>query len=117
MKFKRFVPLALIVVVAIGCSNGSSAHSRINSQKAHELVMSGARLVDVRTAAEFSQKHVESAANIPVQELDGRAKELEPKDRPIVLYCRSGHRSSIAYDKLKQAGYTNVYDLGPMTAW
>ncbi|HEY5962156.1 MAG TPA: rhodanese-like domain-containing protein [Polyangiaceae bacterium] len=116
MSFTRFATI-LLVVVAIGCSSGAPPHSRVDSQKAHELARSGARLLDVRTVAEFNQKHVEAAVNIPVQELDARLRELEPKDRPIVLYCRSGHRSGIAYDKLTQAGYTNVYDLGPMAAW
>jgi rhodanese-related sulfurtransferase len=55
--------------------------------------------------------------NIPVQELDGRMSELEPKDRPIVVYCRSGNRSGRAARMLKEAGYVSVHDLGAMTRW
>jgi phage shock protein E len=81
------------------------------------LVQAGARLVDVRTRSEFAAKHIDGAINIPVQELSARMNELEPKDRGIVLYCRSGHRSGVAYEQLKAAGFTQLADLGPMTAW
>lgn len=118
MKIRTFFAAILGVALTVGCALGNSqSHSRIDGKQAHELVQSGARLVDVRTPQEFSQRHVDSAINVPVQELDSRLRELEPKDRAIVLYCRSGHRSGIAYDKLKQAGFEKVYDLGPMTAW
>lgn len=94
-----------------------SGHARIDGKQAQSLVQAGARLVDVRTPSEFGTKHLPNAINIPVQQLGERMKELEPKDQPIVLYCRSGHRSGIAFDQLKGAGYSKLYDLGPMTAW
>ena len=85
--------------------------------RARELVGDGAKLVDVRTPEEYAAKHLPSAVNLPVQQLGDRMKELEPKDQPIVLYCRSGHRSGIAFDQLKKAGFSKVYDLGPISAW
>jgi rhodanese-related sulfurtransferase len=118
MMIRTLFTALLGVALTVGCALGNSPpHSRIDGKQAHELVQAGARLLDVRTPQEFSQKHVDAAINIPVQELDNRLRELEPKDRPIVVYCRSGHRSALAYDKLKQAGYAQIYDLGPMTAW
>lgn len=81
-----------------------------------ELVQKGALLLDVRTPAEFMSGHVPSALNIPVQELPQRIHEVGPRERPIVVYCRSGGRSAAATQILKQAGY-QVKDIGPMTAW
>jgi rhodanese-related sulfurtransferase len=89
----------------------------VTGSDARRLVESGARLVDVRTPAEFAAGHIPGAVNIPVQELERRMRELEPKDRPIVLYCRSGNRSGRAARMLKSAGYTNIHDLGPMSRW
>jgi phage shock protein E len=85
--------------------------------QARELVQAGARLVDVRTRAEFAAGHLPGAINIPVQELAERLPELRPKDTPVVLYCRSGRRSSSAARTLKSAGFAAVHDLGPMGRW
>ena len=85
--------------------------------QARELVQAGARLVDVRTPAEFASGHLPGAINIPVQELGDRLAELQPKDTPVVLYCRSGRRSSSAARTLKSAGFAAVHDLGSMGRW
>ena len=85
--------------------------------QARELVQAGARLVDVRTPAEFASGHLPGAINIPVQELADRLGELQPKDTPVVLYCRSGRRSSSAARTLKSAGFAVVHDLGSMGRW
>jgi rhodanese-related sulfurtransferase len=89
----------------------------ISSREAHELVGQGGRLVDVRSPAEFAGGHVDGALNIPVGELATRSAELRPTDRPIVLYCASGARSAMAARTLRSAGFTKVYNLGPMTNW
>jgi rhodanese-related sulfurtransferase len=85
--------------------------------EARKLVESGARLVDVRTPEEFAAGHLAGAVNIPVQELAERLGELEPRDQPVVLYCRSGNRSGHAARLLKNAGYARVHDLGAMSRW
>lgn len=62
--------------------------------------------LDVRTAAEFSGGHVDGAINIPVEEIEQRWQELAPyRDRPMVVYCRSGRRSGIAIDVLRAQGF------------
>ena len=73
-------------------------------------------LVDVRTPQEFSTGHIEGAVNIPVQSLAQRMNEI-PQDQPVVLYCRSGNRSSKAAKILASAGYDQVYDLGGIINW
>lgn len=89
----------------------------VSGAEARQLVQDGARLVDVRTPAEFAAGHIDGAVNIPVQQLDARLHELQPKDRPLVVYCRSGHRSGNAARLLKSAGFPAVHDLGPMSRW
>lgn len=81
---------------------------------AAELVDKGALLVDVRTPEEFAQEHVLGARNVPVQELSARLTELGPKERPLVIYCRSGARSASAKQLLQNAGFKHVHDMGAM---
>ena len=84
---------------------------------AKRLVAEGARLVDVRSSAEFASGHIDGAVNIPVDQLPGRVAEVGPKEGPVVVYCRSGARSARAASILKAAGYTRVSDLGAMSRW
>lgn len=81
-----------------------------------ELVANGALLLDVRTPEEFRERHLDGAVNIPVQHLDARMRELGAKDRPIVVYCRSGARSAAAAALMKAAGY-QVLDIGGIGNW
>ena len=89
----------------------------VTSQQARQFVQAGARLVDVRTPAEFTAGHLPGAVNIPLQQLESRLGELQPKDQAVVLYCRSGNRSSTAARVLKSAGFAAVHDLGAMSRW
>jgi phage shock protein E len=95
----------------------SSGTPGFSGDDAKRLVQSGARLVDVRTPQEYASGHIDGAINIPVQELEARVSELAPKDKELVVYCRSGNRTKTAVRILEGAGYTRVYDLGPMSAW
>ncbi|MCS7055692.1 MAG: rhodanese-like domain-containing protein [Thermoflexales bacterium] len=73
-------------------------------------------LIDVRTPEEFKSGHIPGAINIDVQVLPQRLEEI-PRDKAVVLYCRSGNRSSYAAHLLRRAGYTDVYDLGGIGEW
>jgi phage shock protein E len=77
-----------------------------------EKISAGARIVDVRSFAEFKDGAYKGAINIPLGMLPARMFELEPKDKPIVLYCASGARSGQAARLLKQAGWTDVVNAG-----
>jgi phage shock protein E len=77
-----------------------------------EKIQAGARIVDVRTAAEFQDGTYPGAINIPLALLPLRLQELEPKDKPIVLFCASGARSAQGARLLKQAGFTDVINGG-----
>jgi phage shock protein E len=73
-------------------------------------------LLDVRTSEEFAAGHIPGAVLLPYDEIAARFNEAD-KGRPIVVYCRSGHRSGIARTTLLGLGYTNVSDFGPYTKW
>ncbi|WP_077755615.1 rhodanese-like domain-containing protein [Shewanella psychrophila] len=78
-----------------------------------DKIDAGATVIDVRTAEEFAAGHLDNAINIPFEEIAAEIKKLDiAKDTQIVLYCRSGRRSGIAFDTLVSEGYTNSYNGG-----
>lgn len=106
--------LVVGALVGVGCLFGLSGD--VDPAKAHELVAQGATLVDVRSPEEFAGGHIDGAINVPVGEIANRMGEI-PKDKVVVVYCRSGARSSRAKGALQEAGYKEVYDLGAMSRW
>jgi phage shock protein E len=95
----------------------SAPTQTITGQQARTLVQSGAKLVDVRSAEEFAQRHIGGAMNIPVADIAARAAELGEKTRPVVVYCRSGKRAARAAATLREAGFVKVENLGAMDNW
>jgi rhodanese-related sulfurtransferase len=61
-------------------------------------------ILDVRTQAEAALGMIDGAVNIPVDELQGRLKEL-PKDKEIVTHCRTGLRAEMGYTILRNGGF------------
>ncbi|GIJ79163.1 Glyoxylase, beta-lactamase superfamily II [Micromonospora phaseoli] len=75
------------------------------------------RVLDVRNAGERDQGAIDGSLHIPLAELPRRLDEV-PDDRPIVVHCAGGYRSSVAASLLRQAGRTDVSDLlGGYGAW
>ena len=114
----KTILIALLVLVGIGIfmMGRGGGEGRVDGQRAWALVAEGATLVDVRTPGEFSAGAIEGAKNIPVQALDQKMAQVGPKDRPVVVYCRSGGRSCAAAEILSKAGY-EVVDVGGMSAY
>jgi phage shock protein E len=80
-----------------------------------ELINDPATLVvDVRSPLEYTSEHIPGAQNIPLEEISTRLTELRSINKPVVLYCRSGNRSRMAVNILKQNGITNVYNGGSL---
>ena len=75
------------------------------------LVDAGARIIDVRTPAEFLTGHIPNSINIPLALLDKRVAKLS-KDQQIVLCCASGMRSATAKNTLLSMGYRYVHNGG-----
>lgn len=82
----------------------------------------GAVLIDVRTPAEYRTRHIDGAVNISLQDIQRGVEAVDravggARDRALVLYCRSGRRSSIAKRILGQAGFTRISDFGAINDW
>lgn len=74
-------------------------------------------LVDVRAASERAQKRIGASVHIPLNHLVERMSEI-PADRPVLVHCAGGYRSSIAASLLQREGRTNVSELaGGIAAW
>jgi rhodanese-related sulfurtransferase len=77
----------------------------------------GAFILDVRTVEEWNEYHVPGSKLIPIDELGARLAEV-PKDREVVVVCRSGNRSAKGRDLLLNAGYAQVTSLaGGLQTW
>lgn len=75
------------------------------------------QFIDVRTPGEFSQNKIRGFKNIPLNELADKAVSLD-KDRPVVVICQSGMRSSNASKLLKKKGFKEIINVkGGMNAW
>ncbi|SJZ45903.1 Rhodanese-related sulfurtransferase [Sediminibacterium ginsengisoli] len=72
-----------------------------------EIISNGALLVDVRTPAEFAVESVPGAINIPLNCLQSQLQQLRGR-KSIVVFCRSGNRSSQAKSILEQHGFQHV---------
>lgn len=75
-------------------------------------------VVDVRTAEEYAQGHIDNALNVDVQS-PTFADEIGAlaRDGRYVVYCRSGNRSADAVRQMADLGFTEVYDMGGLQAW
>jgi len=76
----------------------------ISRDEARTLVEDGAQLVDVRAEHEWEAGRIAGATHLPLAELAGRTDEID-RDRPVVLYCRGGNRSTMAAEALAAAGF------------
>jgi len=73
--------------------------------------------VDVRTPREREQKFIEGSVSIPLNHLVERLSEL-PKNRPLLVYCAGGYRSSIAASLLQRSGFTQISEIaGGIAGW
>lgn len=77
----------------------------------------GAVLLDVRTPDEYRQGHIPGSKNVPLQSISKVAGMIDNKSTPIFVYCLSGARSRQAAAILKQMGYTNVKNIGGISAY
>ena len=74
-------------------------------------------VLDVRTPEEYAAGHVPGAVNVPYDQVASRLAQI-PKDKDVVLYCKSGRRAGLAADVLAANGYTKLEHLqGDMQAW
>lgn len=106
---------------AAGAPTAGTAITVVGPQEGADLMQQlGTELmvIDVRTAAEFAEGHVEGAVNYDVEggQFTTLIADLDPSV-PYLVYCRSGRRSAVAAQAMADAGFTTVYDMGGIQAW
>ena len=86
----------------------------------NKIELTKVRLIDVRTAMEFSQGNINGSVNVDFkneEEFFSYFNELD-KSEPVFLYCRSGNRSKNSAEKLINLGFLKIYDLeGGFIEW
>jgi len=85
-----------------------------DNTKLKETLEAGAVLIDVRSPGEFASGHIKGSVNIPVDRLGNQVQVLK-KDKPVVVYCRSGARSMAAKALLEKRGFKNIVDGGSIS--
>jgi rhodanese-related sulfurtransferase len=140
-KYPLFITIILIIglVVFWNMTDNNSEHMMDTEHhedemvEAHEIYPADVAqkiedgedivLLDVRTAEEYAEVHLEGALLLPVQELSAQTLTdiglgENMKDKEIIIYCRSGARSKTAYDIMTSLGYTNIKSsAGGMVHW
>ena len=97
-----------------------ATYRQISQEEAAEIMkkQEDFLLLDVRTQAEFEDRHIPGAICIPNETIgSGEIPELPDKNQRILVYCRSGNRSKQAAEKLAKLGYTNVLEFGGINTW
>jgi len=114
----------IIVLLGIGMVMVLSARpttiQKINGDESRQILNNdpNTKILDVRTEEEYNEWHIPNSLLMPydqISELIG--KHIPDKETPIIVYCRSGNRSSTAANTLKQLGYLKIYDLGSYQNW
>lgn len=121
IRKKRLV-LTLVVIIAVSAliiyytqihlPSTTISFGDVTVEEAKSLVESNVSLiiVDVRTREEYDSGHIEGAILIPVSELESRINELS-KEEELLIYCRTGNRSSNSVNILKANGYTKIFHM------
>ena len=123
---KKIIILIVLVILLCGCSANNSKEKdgqvivkNVTCKEKDDIIKNeeNAMLIDVRTKEEYDEKHLEKAINIPYEKI---VEELSAFgtvdfDVPVIVYCKSGGRSSMAAESLINAGYKQVYNLGAIS--
>lgn len=117
---KKIVMLCMCAMMLCSCGTEEKETDKVVSQNINctqkeELMNEGAVLIDVRSASEYAEAHLDNSINLTVDTIGVNIENLvSDKNTKIIVYCRSGNRSATAANTLINLGYKNVYDLGAM---
>jgi rhodanese-related sulfurtransferase len=123
-----FLLLVTIILYTTQKEGNPSMFKNVSVEEAREMVKEDVFVLDVRTPAEFNSSHIEGATLIPVTNafgsnvspeglLQARTDEI-PQNKKILVYCRTGQRSTAASKILINAGNSEVYNMaGGINAW
>lgn len=108
-----FLVFLLGALVSLSHAASLVSAEEVSKDKSSRLIL------DVRNADEFAAGHLPGAINIPHDRVTGDDPRLKDwKDKPVLVYCRSGRRSGLVADKLEQAGFSKIQKLeGDLPGW
>ncbi len=103
----------IVIVGAVAAFLLVKRLTQVNPAIAREWLSKGALVIDVRSEAEFQERHLPGAINIPLNRLGGEiGQHAANKEQPLLLHCLSGVRSGMGVSTLKKLGYQHVSNLG-----
>lgn len=116
---RNFIFLSFTLLTAVAAVQAQP--KTISPKAARDLLASdkSALLLDVRTRAEYIEVRIPGSVLLPFDAIDAAsaARVVGPKDRAVVVYCRTGRRSAVAASTLVSLGYRKVFDMGGIGAW
>lgn len=120
---KRILLSLFLVAQLFTSCKQTSANETVNIVSPEEmktlLELEDIQLIDVRTPEEFSQGYIANAQNIDYfsKTFDADIAKLD-KNKPVIVYCKSGNRSAKCIKKMKEAGFVKIYELnGGISKW
>ena len=115
----KYILVAAFTIFSCSLINNESIN-QMNSDELIEFIeLNDAILVDVRTEDEYNSGYIENSLNIDYfsNAFSINADKLD-KSTPIILYCRSGKRSSMSANKISKLGFKEIYNLeGGILEW
>jgi rhodanese-related sulfurtransferase len=120
MKIK-ILSLVFLLLGVTSCLKNQTDSAQVLDVVSYEKKMTqpNVQLVDVRTPEEFNEGHLENAVNIDfmADDFDVKVASLD-KEKPVMVYCKSGGRSAKSAARLKELGFKTISDLeGGITNW
>lgn len=111
---KKLIALFLVLLTLTSCSSGEN--SSIQNVDARTFISTisdpSIKIIDVRSIGEYSAGHLQGALNIDVESggFEAGIANLD-KTAAYALYCRSGRRSTLAAERMVEAGFKNIFNF------
>ena len=115
----KYILLVAFTIFSCSLINNESVNHMNSDELIDFIELNDAILVDVRTEDEYNSGYIENSLNIDYfsNEFSVNADKLD-KNTPIILYCRSGNRSSMSANKISKLGFKEIYNLeGGILEW
>ncbi|MDP6047845.1 MAG: rhodanese-like domain-containing protein [Candidatus Bathyarchaeota archaeon] len=119
MVIVTMIGLAVAAYYIMHSGFGNSSYGNVDVREARNLLREKGSLMvlDVRTISEYDGGHLQGAINIPVEVLTQYLSQLNKNDE-LLVYCRTGNRSTTAVGILRENGYDRIYHMdGGIEAW
>ena len=114
-----YILIAVLIVGFLFYSRAQANVPTISPEEAREyLTNSNYQFIDVRTDDEYDSGHIPNSMHIPLHQIQDRMSEIDSlKNKNIIVYCRSGARSSKATKILVEAGFDVLNLSGGVLSW